>query len=112
MLNIRTVILSVLVVVVLMLTIPFVAAKTEVALDAALGQEGQVQSTDPKYSYNAASYRSLFGDCFDVPIKELAACHFADEASVQADHSPVDECFDVSLWEVASCHKANEAATP
>ena len=116
MLNIRTLILSVVLVLTLMLTIPLVAARTEVtsnpSRDAASVSEIQEQSADLKNDYNAPSYRSQFGECFDVSIKDLTACRDASQAPVQVDRSPIDECFDVSLWEVASCREANQAPAP
>ena len=112
MLNIRTIILSVIVVVVLLLTIPLVAAKTEVALDAAIdaaqAPESQVQSVDLEHSFSPPRYRSQFGDCFDVPIRELAACRQAGATGVSSNLPALDECFDVSLWEVASCRNASD----
>ena len=116
MLNLRTLILSVVLVLTLMLTIPLVAARTEVvsdpSTDVAGVSENQEQSADLKNTYSAPSYRSQFGECFDVSIKDLAACRAASQAPLQSFRSPLDECFDVSISEVASCRAASQASTP
>lgn len=115
MLNIRTAILSVVLVPILLITARL-ATSTEAISDSlystASVSENQQQSPDLKNTYKAPSYRSQFGECFDVSIKELAACRDASQAAVQVQHSAVDECFDVSLWEVASCRKASQAPSP
>ena len=116
MLKIRTITLSVVLVLILMLTAQLVTARTEVVsdplMDAAGVSEIQEQSADLKNTYSAPSYRSQFGECFDVSIKELAACRAASQAPVQSFRSPLDECFDVSISEVASCRAASQASTP
>ena len=116
MLNIRTAILSVGLVLMLLLTARLVSSKTEVVFDsfhsAASVSANQRQSADLINAYDAPSYRSQFGDCFDVSIRDLAACRGGNQAAVQANHSAVDECFDVSLWEVASCRNASQVSTP
>jgi len=112
MLNLRTLILSVVLVLTLMLTIPLVAARTEVATnpssEAAGVSEIQDQSAGLKNMYSAPAYRSQFGACFDVSIRDLAACRAASRAPVQSFRSPIDECFDVSLSEVAGCRDASQ----
>ena len=116
MLNIRTLILAVVLVFTLILTIPFVAARTEAASnpssEAAGVSEIQEQAADLKNAYNAPAYRSQFGGCFDVSIRDLAACRAASRAPVQSFRSPLDECFDVSISEVASCRSASKVTTP
>ena len=108
MLNLRTIVLSVGLVLILILTVPLVAARTEVvsdpASDAASVSENQRQAADLINTYNAPSYRSQFGECFDVPIRELAACRDAS----QAEPSPIDECFDVPLSEAAACRTESQ----
>lgn len=116
MLNIRTIVLSVVLVLVVMLTAQLVTARTEVvadpSTDAAGVSEIQEQSADLKNTYNAPSYRSQFGECFDVSIKDIAACQAASQAPLQSFRSPLDECFDVSISEVANCRAASQVSTP
>jgi hypothetical protein len=116
MLNIRTIVLSVVLVLVVMLTAQLVTARTEVvsdpSTDAAGVSEIQEQSADLKNTYSALSYRSQFGECFDVSIKDLAACRAANQAPLQSFRSPLDECFDVSISEVANCRAASQVSTP
>ena len=146
MLNIRTIVLSIGLVLILILTVPLVAARTEVvsdpASDAASDSENQPPAADLINTYDAPSYRSQFGECYDVSIRDLAACREASEAAIQVetsavdecfdvsniselaacrdanqaaiqeDYPAVDECFDVSLWEVASCHSTSQSSTP
>ena len=116
MLNLRTLILSVVLVITLMLTIPLVTAGTEVASnpssEGANVSEIQEQPVGLKNSYSASSYRSQFGECFDVSIKDLATCRGASQPPVQSFRSPLDECFDVSISEVASCRAASQVSTP
>jgi hypothetical protein len=112
MLNLRTLILSVVLVLTLMLTIPLVTAGTEVASnpssEAAGVSEIQEQAADLKNEYNAPSYRSQYGECFDVSIRDLAACRDASQALISSYQSPLDECFDVSISEVAGCREASQ----
>jgi hypothetical protein len=115
MLNIRTFILSVTLVAILMLAVPLVTARTE-AFSNPAGEpvavpDNSEASADQRKS-PIASYRSQFGECFDVPIRELAGCLNASQASVQADQSPVDECFDVSISELAGCRKQSQESIP
>jgi len=114
MLNIRTFILSVVLVLILMLTVRLVTARTEVASspssDAASVSEIQEPSADLKNTYSPPSYRSQFGECFDVSIRDLAACRNASQAPVASYRQPLDECFDVSLSEVAECRDASQTA--
>ena len=116
MLNIRTLILSVVLVVVLILTVPLVAARTEPVSnpsgDAVGAPESKEQSLGLKNNYGPASYRSQFVDCFDVPIKELASCRELGQVPAQADGPTLDECFDVSISELASCRKESQALNP
>ena len=116
MLNIRTIVLSVGVVLILMLTAQLVTVRTEVvsdpSTDAAGVSEIQEQSADLKNTYSAPSYRYQFGECFDVSIKDLTACRAASQVPLQSFRSPPDECFDVSISEVASCRAASQVSTP
>jgi hypothetical protein len=85
MLNLRTITLSFVLVLILMLTVPLVAARTEVASspssDAASVSEIQEPSADLKNTYSPPSYRSQFGECFDVN-KGPCACRNASQAPV------------------------------
>jgi hypothetical protein len=116
MLNNRPFILSVVLVLISVLTVGLVTARTEIVSDPSSNPASvpdiQERPADLNDTYDAPSYRFQFGECFDVPIKDVAACRNVSQASVQADNSPVDECLDVSLWEVASCRKANQAPAP
>lgn len=128
MLNLRTIVLSIGLVLILILSVPLVAARTEVVSDPAsdpvslLDHQDRydtMSTSDPvivlghqdRYDkMNKApipSYRSQFGECFDVSIRELAACRDAS----QAEPSSIDECFDVSIGEIASCRNASQDST-
>lgn len=115
MLNIRTAILSVVLVVILLLAVSLVAARTEVVPNPA-GKPVSVPdnseaSADPRVA-PIASYRSKFGVCFDVPISEAAACRSAGTAPAQSIRPPVDECFDVSISQLAGCRSASQKPAP
>jgi hypothetical protein len=146
--NSRTIILSVVLSVVLVVIFTFTAGlmttEAKVVSDEsseAAKSEVQEPSGKPNKSYSAASYRSQFGGCFDVAIKDLATCREADQmpvqsyrsqfgecfdvsikdlatcrdaslASVQVDRSPIDECFDESISELTSCRNASQALAP
>jgi len=116
MLNFRTFTLSIGLAAIFVLTVGLVAARTENVSHStsapASAAEIQQRPADRNDTYRVPSYRSQYGECFDVPIREVAACHRASQTSVQADRSLVDECYDVSLSEVASCRKANHAPAP
>lgn len=116
MLNIRTFTFSIVLLATFVLTIALVTARTENLSNASSSpasvSEIQERPADLNDTYSASSYRLQFGECVDVPIRELAACRSASQAAVQVQHSAVDECIDVSLWEVASCRKASQALAP
>lgn len=115
MLNIRIVILSVVLAVLLVLTVPLVTARTEVVSKPTGGLVSAPDNSEASVDQGKApiaSYRSQFGECFDVPIRELADCRNAGRAAIQAEASAVDECFDVSLSELASCREASQASAP
>ena len=116
MLNIRTFTLTVVLAAIFILMVGFKAAGmdkvTHAASNPASVSEIQERPESLSGTYRAASYRSQFGECVDVPIKDLAGCRNASRAAIQTQKSAVDECFDVSLWEAASCRKANESAVP
>jgi hypothetical protein len=116
MLNLRTIVLSVVLVLILMLTAQLVTARTEVvsdpSTDAASVSEIQEQSADLKNTYSAPSYRSQFSECFDVSLRDVASCRAASQEPVLSYRSPLDECFDVSISEVDSCRAAGQAPAP
>jgi hypothetical protein len=115
MLNIRTIILSAVLVILLVFAVPLVTARTGAvsnpSSDLAAASDHQKQSADLDNTYSVPSYRSQFGECFDVPIRELAACRSVDQTPVQSNRPPLDECFDVSISELSSCRKASQAPT-
>lgn len=113
MLKIRTIILSVVLAIFLILTVQMVTAESDsapdtgiVAKDQTANQEASVSLKNPYY---ISEYRSNFGECLDVSISELAACHAETQSSVR---EPLDECFDVSLMEAASCRSADQSSNP
>jgi len=116
MLNIRTFTLSIVMVTVFVFTIALANVRTENVSHAAnnLASASEIKERPANLSETnkVTSYRSQFGECFDVPIKDLAACRSASQAAVQMQNSALDECFDVSLSEAANCRKANEEPVP
>jgi hypothetical protein len=113
MLKIRTIILSGILAVFLVLTVQMVTAGTDSLSEPENGTgnaaESQEVSTVSKKTYNILEYRSQFGECADVSIAELAACRAESQSPVRGN---LDECFDVSLMEVASCRSANQSSAP
>jgi hypothetical protein len=113
MLKIRTIILSGILVVFLVLTVQMVTAGRVSGSEPESGTgnaaESQEVSTGLKKTYNITDYRSQFGECSDVSIAELAACRAESQLPVRV---PLDECFDVSLIEVASCRAADQSSAP
>jgi len=113
MLKIRTIILSVVLAIFLILTVQMVTAETnsasEAGTDTVIKAESQEAPTELKKTYNIPEYRSQFGECSDVSIAELAACRVENRPIVQND---LDECFDVPLMEVASCRSADQSPAP
>jgi len=116
MLNFRTLILSIGLAAVSVLTLGLVAARTENDSHNSNTpfrvSEIQRRPASGNETYHASSYRSQYGECFDVAIRDIASCHGASQTTAQAVRAPIDECFDVSLSEVASCRKANQATAP
>ena len=114
MLNIRAIGGFVVLALILALTIQLVTAKTTTistsANEANMVPEHQVSSAGTKSTYSLTMYRSQFGECFDVSIRDLAACRAASHGSVQTYRSRLDECFDVSLMEVASCRNESQVS--
>jgi hypothetical protein len=114
MLNIRTTVLSVVLVLILMLSVRLVTARTDVVSvpsnDSAAVMENQ-QSTNQNKA-PIPSYRSPLDECFDVSLREVTSCRAASQVPVPSYRSPFDGCFDVSLREVASCRAASQAPIP
>jgi len=113
MLKIRTIVLSVVLAIFLILTVQMVTAETdsvsEVGVDTVIKAENQGAPTELGKTYSIPEYRSQFGACSDVSIAELAVCRAENRSITQ---SRLDECFDVSLMEVASCRSADQSSAP
>ena len=115
MLNIRTVILSVVLVVMLLLTVPLVTARTEVASDPSQHPVIVLDNQDPsgnQYNIPIPSYRSPLDECYDVPLREANSCRNASPASIPSYRSPLDVCYDVPLSAAAACRLAEQAHAP
>jgi hypothetical protein len=116
MLNIRILVLSSILVLVLVLTVGLVTARTELISNASSNpadiSAAQEQSANPKAMLSTSSYRAQFGECYDVPIRDLAACRGASQSLDQPERPPLDECFDVSISELASCRNGGQAPIP
>jgi len=115
MLNNRIVIPFVVLVLILMLTVRLVTARTEVVSDPSRDSASVLENQEGFADQNKApipSYRSPLDECFDVSLREAANCHSANQVTVPSYRSPLDECFDVSLREVASCRKAGQEPIP
>lgn len=115
MLNIRNVILSVVLVVLLLLAVPLVTARTEAVSNPAgepVGVQDNSEVSVDQRPVPIASYRSRLDECFDVPVAEAAECRAASQVLIPTYRSPNDECFDVSLRELASCREASQASAP
>jgi hypothetical protein len=113
--NIRTLTLSAVLVVILMLTVQWVTARTEIASDHSSNPASALNNQEQSANQNKASissYRSRLDECFDVPLSEIAACHTESQSLVPSYRSRLDECFDVSLSEVASCRNESQASIP
>jgi len=119
MLKIRTILLSVVLVLILALTARLVTARTEVVSDPSSGPASLIDNQDRSTNQNRApipSYRSPLDECFDVPLSEAAACRTESQPLVPSHRSSyryeLDECSDVSLIELASCRKASQVSIP
>jgi hypothetical protein len=113
--NIRTVILSLALVVVLTLAVPLVTARTAVASNPASDSVAVADNSQEAATQHKApipSYRSRFDVCFDVPLSEAAACRAEGQTLMPSYRSRLDECFDVSLSELASCRSAGQSHAP
>lgn len=116
MFNIRTLVLSSIFAGVLILIVGLLTAGTEVISHTSSDPDG-VSAVEEEPSYlnsalNIPSYRSQFGECYDVSILELSACREANQRSVQTERPPLDECYDVSIWDLAACRNSIQASLP
>ena len=115
MLNIRIVILSVALVVILMVAVPLVTARTEVASnplsDPAGAPNNSVEIANQRKE-PIPSYRSPLDECYDVSLREVASCRIASQVPVPAYRSPLDVCFDVPLSAAAACRLAEQTDAP
>ena len=115
MLNIRTISMSIILALVLLFAVQLVTARTEVvsnpSSDLASVLDNREQSANQNKS-PIASYRSRLGECFDVPLREAAACQATSQASGIFYQLPLDECFDVSISEVTRCREASQVLNP
>jgi len=116
MLNIRTLLLSVVLMGIITLSFRLVTARNEVVSNSAQVEarvpESQERSANLNNSYNASSYRSQLGECFDVSIQELPTCQAASQQSSNIYRSRLDECFDVALTELADCRESSQIPNP
>jgi hypothetical protein len=136
MLNIRTVILSVVVLVVLGLGAQLVTARTEVVSDPLSDPVIVLNHQDRYDKMNSSSridpvivldhqnrydkmnnvpipsYRSPLDVCYDVPLREIASCRATSQVTVPAYRSPLGVCYDVPLSTAAACRLAEQADTP
>lgn len=116
MLNIRTLILSAVLMVLFIFTVGLVIVRSEVVPDPSMNvanvSKNPGETMELMNAYSAPSYRSQFGECFDVSIRELSACRDASQAILQAEVSAIDECYDVSISELDSCRNASKAPAP
>ena len=112
MLNTRTLILSFILAVALLLSVGLLTARTEVVSNASSNPDGVSAVEEEPAALNSAlsapSYRSQFGECYDVSIMDLAACRGAGQRSAQPERPPLDECYDVSIWDLAACRNASQ----
>jgi len=116
MLNIRTVILSATLVVLLLLAIPLATARTEVSSDPSDESASALNHPEEVANRNIASipsYRDPLDECFDVPLSEAAACHAEGQSLVPSYRSKLlDECSDAGLIYRAQCLRESQASTP
>ena len=115
MLNIRTFILSLGLVVIFVLTVGLVTAGTEVVSGPTSGPasapDNSVEIANQRKE-PISSYRSPLDVCYDVPLREVASCRIASQVPVPAYRSPLDVCYDVPLSAAAACRLAEQADAP
>jgi hypothetical protein len=115
MLNIRTIILSVVLVILLVFAVQLVTARTEAVSNPASDSASVIENQEGSANQNKApipSYRSRLDKCFDVPVSEVSACRIEGQTVVSSYRSRLDECFDVPVSELANCRSASQASTP
>ena len=100
MLNIRTVILSVVLVVLLLLAVPLVAARTEVV------------SAPPSDPVIALDHQDRYDKMNKVPISHQDRYDKMNKVPIPSYRSPLDECFDVGLIYRAQCLNEGQESTP
>ena len=88
MLNTRTVILSIVLVVILMITAGLVTARTEVVSDPSNDPAGLLENQAPSASqinldYYTRPYRSPLDVCYDVGLMERAKCLSESQVSTR-----------------------------
>jgi hypothetical protein len=113
--NIRTVILSVALALGFLFAARLAIAEPKVASDALSEPASVLAAPEPPSDQNnapAPSYRSRLGECFDVPVSELAGCQNASQVPVSSYRSRLDECFDVPVSELAGCRNADQGSAP
>ena len=115
MLNIRTLILSAVVLVALIFAVTLVTARTEIVSDPASRPANGLNDQERSASQNRApipSYRSPLDVCYDVPLREAASCRHASQVPVSSYRSALDECFDVGLIYRSQCLRESQKSTP
>jgi hypothetical protein len=114
MLNIRMIILSVGLVLILMLTAQWVTARTEVVLDPS-NDPAAVMENHQSTNQNKEpipSFRPPRDVCFDVPLGGAVTCPIESPTLVSSYRSPLDECYDVSLREATNCRNESQPPVP
>jgi hypothetical protein len=73
---------------------------------------GERYGVIPQQDARNKSYRSPLDVCFDVPLREVAACHAEGQSLVPTYRSKLDECSDVGLIYRTQCLSESQASTP
>ena len=113
--NIRTVILSAALTLVFLFAARLVIAETKVVSETLSEPASVLAAPEPRSDQNnapAPSYRSRLGECFDVPVSELADCQNASQILDSSYRSRLDECFDVPISELAGCRNTDQGSAP
>jgi len=109
--NIRTTILSVVLVLILTLSVRLVTARTDVVSvhpnDSAAVMENQQSTNQNKAPIGL--YRPPREVCLDAPLGGAVTCPIERPSLVRSYRSPLDECFDVSLTDLSACRAASQA---
>ena len=118
MLNIRTLILSVALVLILTFSAQFVIARTAGISNLSSNTLSAVQNKQTSVNQSSIHlplHRFGLDECFDVSLMELANCRSGSQVSAPAPslyRSPLDECYDVPLREVTACRNASSIPIP